>query len=503
MSAADTIKAVTVPFTARAEIGGASYPLTRFEVTYMTNMLSQASADFAIGTRSDGGQGAHQVEFIRGTPASLWMDIEAAVADPVRGTILLPAGSHKVFDGVIDDTGPSNLQKGAFNLQAKLVSSLAKLDTGALQMSRLVPRSVFDTSVPIGNALRENVISAQYPRFVGDNLKTDFWDELRRVLLSIAASSIEGAAQPRALREYIEAVGTGTEANGQATNMLGLIQGALTPNEVWADPEFNKNLATYLTYLFFDNNFRMESFLARVVSLGQEFKFRVVESPLGVAIAPYSPFFPSGDAKILYPSSIIAVQWESQRPESCGGGVMTAAGAGRAQKSDGQRYIVGSHVRPGFEKNPLGVILPLPAPEWMARLRNDLGQAGGELPASGKLGSSYCKELVLENAYSGRTVQVLCPPRLDIGCLTPVKIQYPTIPGVNDGGGDNTAVYGSVQMVKLTADAVKKSAETTFVVGYVRSATQQKAEFEDYAHPIWSQRYVGAALTEHPDAGRQ
>jgi hypothetical protein len=490
MSDADIIKTTAIPFTARVDIGGQSYPLAKFDVTFLSNTLSVATADFSVGLRADGKTGVTQFEFPRGTPATVWMDVEETVKDPAENTTLVPAGSHKIFDGVVNDTGPSNLSKGAFNLQIALVSNAAKLNTGTLQLSKLVPNSFLDTTVPIGQTDRDPQIANNNPNFIGAELSKDFWVELRRVLNAIATSGAGRSTDPLALNQLAAVL---RSTNTTAAEILGTIRGRLTPKGSWASVTFSSNLARYLTALF-SGDFRMHSFFTRIVSLGQEFKFRTVESPLGIAVVPYSPFFPSSHAVSIMPSSIIAVEWQDQQPESCGGVVMTQSGPSSIETRGSKNLVIGSHIRPGLDQKPLGIVMPVQSPAWMGQLINRTGQVIGTASAQKDITDGYCKELALEQAYVGRTLQVVCPLRLDIGCLTPVKIQYPTIAGF----GGNTAVYGSVQMVKLTADAVSKTAGTVLEVGYVRSTAQQNLEFESYTHPIWTEQYRGASLTQPP-----
>ncbi len=494
----DAMQGVVVPVTARLKIEDASYELAAFEITYVVNGPATAQADLSVGFKGDksGTTGAGLLPHKRGVAAILEVTVADDVIDPVSGTELLRQGVYDAFTGVLDDFGPGNLSKGNFNLRVSLVSSLAILATGSLQLNHLIASSYLDTTVPMtlsGHGSDADAeISPEGAGFTILGLEADVWKEIQRVFNQIAGSGITGRKDRGAIRDFQARFGT--DVNTDAIAVINTLKGSLVFNERFKIPGVLSALAAY-TNILFTNDFRMQSFYNRTVSLGQEFKFRIIENFAGIKIVPYSPFFQAAAATTIYPSTVTDMNWANREPNSVLGVAMTLAGPALDAPDDvDPTQFIGSYKRPVDQgAAPLGAIVTIPSPPWMANkqyFRDITYGISAPITVVGEIADSYAKEMGLELAYRGYGLQITGPFRLDIGLCTPVRVLYPSLPGTDLG----PSVYGSVQMVKLCMDAVKKQAYTTMEIGYARSDRLQAQELSDYTHPIWTSGYAGERL---------
>lgn len=494
------MEVVTVPFSAELVIDGKHFPLTSFSVQYVAHQVSTAQANLSVGFKGAAQSTRVSEAFVNhGTPAQISVTVDGEVRDPASQTILLKAGTYTAFDGYIDDVGPGNLQMGSFNVRARLVSKLATLNTGSLQVSRLAPTSYLDTTAQLRrfNNKQANV-GVSDTEFTEAGLEEDFWHEVKRVLLAIAntglgfGSEIEGQRGP--LQEFIDFFNDGgNNPNVEAAAILDLLQGSLVPG-LLRESGATRGLPDYLNVLF-SGNFRMDSFLTRIRDLGQEFKFRLIESFNGPKVVPYSPFFTEDLATPIHPSTVHGINWTNQQPNNILGCAIMLGGASvLGNPTPNTTYLIGKYKRP-IKATQLGAIPTFPGPNWLS-IKNPLdGSSSGfavDESMQSTIGNLYAKETALEMAYMGSMLQIEAPLRTDIGLLTPVKIIYPQIAGTDLG----PAVYGSVQAVRLEADALSKKACTVMDIGYVRSQALQSLELASYQHPVWTEQYRGGRLDE-------
>ncbi len=494
----DVMQGVVVPVTAQLQIEETFYELSAFEITFVVNGPSTAQCDLSVGFKGDksGTTGAGLLTHKRGVPAKVILTVAEDVIDPVSNTLLIRNGVFDGFTGLLDDFGPGNLTKGNFNLRVSLVSDLAVLATGSLQLHHLIASSHLDTTVPMTlsghTSDAEAEISPVGSGFTQLGLEADAWKEIQRVFTTIAGGGITGRKDRGAIRDFQARFGD--DVNTDAIAVIEKLTGELSFNDQFKTSGVIPALATYFNILF-TNDFRMQSFYNRTVSLGQEFKYRIIENFAGAKVIPYSPFFQEAAAIPIYPSTVTDMNWANREPNSVLGVAMTLAGPALDAPDDADpTQFIGSYKRPVDQGSaPLGAIVTIPSPPWMAnKLYYKDITYGVTAPIStiGAIADTYAKEMGLELAYRGYGLQITGPLRFDIGLCTPVQVIYPNLPGINIG----PSVYGSVQMVKLCMDAVKKQAYTTMEIGYARSDRLQAQELSDYQHPIWAAGYAGARL---------
>lgn len=487
----------TIGVKAILSIDGTNFDLTSFDVTYIANQVARAVCFISIGFKGYGQGVAAQglsSSLVRGTPAQLILTVANDVTDPISDTPLLKSGTYIALDGLVEDVAPSNLSYGQFNFKVLIVSKLAILSSGTLQLNNLAPQSWFDTSVVMGylNGPNGTSIAPTVPQFDGGAIGADFWAELARVFEAISATGLAtGSSNVRsAVAQFAAAFGTDVNVNALAvlqniSGSLPLAPGVQT---------LGVGIASYLTNMFL-GQYHMESFYARVITLSQEFRFRVFESFTGLHVVPYSPFYAASDAVSIYPSTYTAANWINREPNSVLGAAIMAAGASVTSTDPNIPYLVGSYKRP-ISQNPFGIILPVPSPPWILNYQNyndNFVVSTPDVTTSQIIGDNLARDTALDFAYRGSAIQLLGPLRTDIGLFTPVQVLYPSIAG---GITNGPSVYGSVQMVKLHMDSVTKTADTTMEVGYVRSAAMQSLEVDGYVHPIFASNYTGARLDQ-------
>jgi hypothetical protein len=496
-----------VPVTYTLGINGTQYPLASCEITYLLNGPASAECSLSVGYKSDGSgdTGAGLLNHDRGVAAEVTMVVAEDVTDPVSGTKLLTAGTYQAFKGVLDEQGPTNLSKGNFNLRARIVSKLAVLQTGSLQLSKLVSSSYLDTTVSFAlKGGHQRTIGPGDLAFRPAALQNDFWIELRRVLVGIATSgpgtqssssqqSINGGVAAQFSRLF------GAGVNHDAADVLSIMSGNLVPG-AFNNGDLMKSIADYMTF-WFTGDGAMQSFYQRILGLSQDFKFAIIESFNGsIKVVPYSPFFRTGLAVPIYPSTITDMNWDNHEPNSIQGCCITLAGVGATSVGTPEPpMIIGAYARPRANAaNRLGTIVALPSPPWFLQKTyvNRTSAAFSNPEFAANIGNGYAKEWGLDLSYRGYVLHVMCPLRTDIGVGMPVQVIYPPIPGSTSPAlvEAGPSVYGCVQAVKICMDAVKRQAYTLIEVGYVRSDKLQQAELAHYSHPVWTTQYTGRRL---------
>ncbi len=493
------MQVVTVPFSADLVVNGTHFPLTSFSADYIAHQVSHAQANLAVGFQgSTAGVRVKEAFVEHGTPAQILMTVDSNVLDPVSNTLLLRKGVHTAFDGYVDDIGPGNLQMGTFNVRARLISKLATLNSGSLQVSKLKPVSYLDTTASL-RATDKNLLAFgnKGERFTQAGLEEDFWGDLKKILLAIAntglGNNLADQTQRSALVDFIQFFNEGGQnPNNEAIAVLNLIKGSLIPG-LLRTSGVTRGLGDYLNTRF-SSDFQMDSFLTRIRDLGQEFKFRLIESFNTIQVVPYSPFF-IDDERVtqIHPSTVHAINWMNEQPNNILGCAILWGGPSATSNDQSIIHVIGKYRRP-ISSTQLGAIPTFIGPRWLSK-KSPVGQGAGatvDEAMRDTIGLGYAKESALEMAYMGSMLQVEAPLRTDIGLLTPVKIIYPEIAGTDLG----PAVYGSVQAVRIEADALSKKACTVMDIGYVRSQALQSAELAAYQHPIWADQYRGGRLDD-------
>jgi hypothetical protein len=486
----DPMQSVTTGMEVWLEISGQRFELVGVETTHLSQGVSVAMAHLAVGYQAslNGGVGAQSIRFLAGTPAQIFGKFAGTVTDPVSGAVLLNAGQQTLFDGVYDDAGPGNLAQGQFTLWISLVSKLAQLNTGSLQYAKLLPNTYIDSTVPADFNGNGSVSGVFDTKLIGQ----DFLAAFKQVYLDIATNAVNLSSRT-SLTEFVKIFGD--SVNAPAIPIIKALKGSFT-GPVTQNVIIAQSIRDYLNSLF-TNDLRYQSFLQRLVEMGQEFKFRVMEHPLGLAVVPYSPFFAS-PAIVVEASTVQVMTWANQAPNNSLGVIFTYSGGSALQNGQVDNLLAGGFKRTAFT-SPLGVVTSMPCPAWMVGMSPVAGDSTTRVPLPGIevrkiVGDAYARETTYEYAYMGRTMQMVCPLRMDIGLLSAVQVNYPKLPGVDLG----TAIYGSVQAVRMVIDATSQKAASIYELGYVRSQFQQDQEFAGYKHPLWDTPYLGTRFDHAP-----
>lgn len=482
-------------------IDDVNYAITGADLSFESDGINTAICTLACGYGSSGGHGAapsalgfqfgnKSTKFVRGTPATISLG-HAGNFTSEGGTI---------FTGYVDEGGPSGIQSGNFVVRVKLVGQLHALNTGTLQLSNIIPTSYADTSQPISVFTAQSV---EPPYITPEEVLTDFGKAVVASFTQLASGKdANGEDLPEGngvvtnntviniLRETFN-----TGINQQATDILKKIVPHLLLRS--QDVGFACNL-WYLYNSLLSNDFRYESFLGRMHSLGQMLGFRIIETPAGLALMPFSPFIIKTVATDLLPSTYSSLNWTTSGNTQYIGCALVAGNC-----NTGDNLLAGLYKRPG---NPTGVVLTRTAPPFirMADSRVDGSPSDARMPwasdeARAIVGDAMAREYCLEAAYSQKSLTVTCPYlRTDIGQLTAVRVVYPRV--VEDVAG--AEVYGSVLRVRISIDATSQHASTTYDIGYLRSSEQQRIEIDadtetsGIPHPIWSQNVYRTKLDE-------
>ena len=485
------------PITAYLDTVEGSFPLAAVSISHYMGMLNTAECTIATGFRVGGAVG-RVPRLPRGSDAKVRIVAARGVQDPVSGASLLRTGETLAFQGVVDMDGPSDVSFGSFNAQVVLSGRCKLLDTGTLQSSDVISGSGVDLTKGVGRfSGNEVTITAVpgYERFNPGVIQVDFWRALKDILVAIASTGDQvGGEESAAAQDFKRAVGK-LRPNTAALKILEQIQGTLPG---LGDTTLAGRMATYLDQEF--SSAAYKSFFNRLIELGFIFGYRLIEQPLGIAVVPYSPFVvPESDHRVITPSSCFNMGWIQREVNSYSGQVMMASGPSSATGGAGQpSFVAGAYTRP-IEESPLGYVMTQPAPPFFFYPVQGSSQTQRDqtLIADANRINSYARDFCLLNSYRGRSLQLTCPVRFDVGHGTPVKIQYPDL----GGGALGPAVYGSVQAVRVTLDATKRIAVSSLEVGYLRSSEQFNAEAQDEhatRHPFWNTVYRGGRLDQAP-----
>lgn len=522
--------AVPTGLTAWVEIDGTEYAVLRVSTRY-ARLETKAIADLATGTRSamsnrQGQEPARQAipasfEFIRGTPAKLWVEVSETVPCPLAPAdtpVLLKEGKHCLMDGVIDDGGPADLSDGSFNVRCVIVSRLVYLATGATHFT-MVRGSGVDTTQLLG-LTNDRFVTA----ISSDTIDQDFWGAMVRSFESILTSRAIDDPQGR-LARFLDFVSANlSDLPETALRALRLIGGELKAR--FAGTTWSEVVAAYIqSQLHLD--IARQSLLAKIQALAEDFFFALVEHGSGIGVVPWSPIVHRSDCRKIWPSGVLSAQWVSHSTDLVAGvmflhthGPLTRSSA----PTQNEDFILGGFRRHGVEGgvndidvagDALGLFTPLPAPAWMHNRVRDGGFnfTPSSIPDLRRFTNPYAREIALRENYRGRGVTLRCPLRLDVGPCTPIQFIYPGLAGTELD--DSVALFGSVEAVTVTISSSDRSAVTEMEVLYVRSNHQQRVDVDqrpadgfggprdswtDSAgfHPVWAQPYRGRRLDEAP-----
>jgi hypothetical protein len=460
-----------IPTEVILEIEGEEYPLVSVDLSYTSLGLNTAVCGLATGRNAQTARLIPPLRFVRGQPARLYINQVVGVFN--GASVPQDDGQLVLFDGVVDEGGPSSVGFGSFTAQVRLLGSLHRLNSGSVQTSNILPTSYADTNL----GLRRGV----FPTNLADDLIDDFGGTLLGLCDTIATQGV------RELQPTVAALFDifGGDVNASVSDYLQGIDNRLI---LRAGLENSAPVLSDLLGNVFTQDARYESFLGKIMALGDMLKYRLIELPSGVFLVPYTPFVSSAYAVDITPDTYAGVSWANEGTTILSGCALTAQGGGGA----GSPLIVGVYRRPGVQN---GMVLTQTAPpclmignQFVSSPMVDVS-SGVYNDSNRELGDYYAREVCLERAYGARRLMVSSPYfRTDIGPLTTVRVVYPET--VEDVAG--AEVYGSVQQVRISINAAARTASTVFDVGFVRSAEQQRIEIDEdesssgVSHPFFT-----------------
>ena len=529
------LPAAAFSFKAWVIIAGTPYAAVNVVVTH-NKTESRAICELAVGvnTRDLGGLPAipANFKFTRGLPAQVMVQVDDDLgatppANDTRGgyTKLLGAGVHTLFDGVVDDGGPTNLVQGRFNLNVIIVSKLIYLGTGSPQFRGLSSNVFGNGVVSLTGTADDNPVKID----TGDI--NDFWAAMRTSLLALTAlEPTQITVGFETLQTFLDEFNKGTLTATNAT-LLKAIKGSLPGGVFKATSMGQFVIAFYNGEILYDPV--GQTVLQRIKALAEDFGYALIENGYGFAVVPYTPFVAQSLIKTtIWPNTVYDAQWQSNSTAMIAGlafiDCVDGANFGAPPKSAGDSTfaLLGKYVRPGtpIASNTLdplgkglGALQCLHSPQWLSGATSNADALAFQqeaLDASGvnsirEFGDPYARECALKQTYQGRALRVVCPFRMDIGPCTPVKMVYPDVAGT--GLINAAAIYGSVESVTIQLNASSKQAGTILEIMYVRSEQQQILDIDPgpfggdgvtkfpYPHPIWAGTYLGQRLDEAPD----
>lgn len=550
-----------------------SVPLASADMMYVPNGKNTAVVQLPVGFYTSASplpNGRFSEVFV---PNSLlfhrgdwaWITIDIADDSLTSGGV--------VFSGYIYDYGPAALQFGTFAITVTLFGTINFLGTGTLQTSSMVPASYLSDNE---HWLSQFTLQAnQYttdnlpPQFVPSNvINNTFGAELLRVLKGIASGTgtpLDGVSQQ--MINYL-----GSNPNTLALALLGSTDASrlnfrtfisqqaqsTSPNEKTA---FIAGIVNQIN-LRFNSNWKYMSFLDRIIELGNDMFFSIIEvgnqnsfsngsvqfqpglgynavlaggaglNPFSqILLVPSNPFFNSSAAIHINPDTYSGVQ-QAQDPSGilrdfkaafllpCVGTVLSQNGANQNIIGffDGTKQQSSQFIQFNGSSNPdlLGQVIVAPVNplfvegSWTGATTsspNGVAQPGYLSNVSPDfLGNTLAMMAYFNAKYAGRTMFVTSPfLRADIAPLTPLRLNLPATHEIA-AGLESAVVYGQCRSVTISLNATHATAQTRIEIGYIRTQYDQEtyvdpnfpSSQQDGANPLWATNWNGCTLTGIP-----
>lgn len=482
--------------------GGGMFELQGFQATYQANGINVCQVILAVGKRD--GQGAsvslniEQGAEARVTCTKKFGQETFEDVPGVNPNAFTKDGSFLLFDGVVDDFGPTTLRSGVFALEVRLFGRLVYLASGTLETSNIMPKSYWDVNVAYpfgaGEDDREFIETGE-----ALSLGTEgFLSALRNAFIRVASQGASPAPPGSLTRIILD--NFGSSLNQEAVNVLGALEGQLLwrGSVVDAVPamvvHFNEQLRA---------NWFYGSFLEALIRLGEQLMFSIVENGEGIAVVPYHPFT-TDNQKRLVASTWDSFQWVLDNYSNYAGVVLTESQGNEPRRPHTGEGLVAGLAR--INAFRYGRVHVGPAPSFMATISDSMRfGANDEARVTGSaeqiramFGDGYAMIKALELNFESRRCRITSPVlRTDIGPLSNVQIEFPqgSVLAATD-----LALYGSVQAVTISIDAARKYAQTIYDVGYVRSRNQQRRIIQAISpsHPFFDRPYSGERLDRSP-----
>lgn len=479
--------AVAAPARVTMFTRGGTYQLQAVQASYGANGINVCLCTLSIG-RAEGG-GTVGIQFNRGDEVTVTVSNATVLSEPANSLYdFLTADTFTLFKGVIDDFGPSNLQFGTFSVTVRIVGRLSRLASGTLETSNIVPKSYHDVAVgwSMGAGLRD---PDQF-----DLSAESLWPEMRSVFNSIAVNNLAapGDTITAAIIELF-----GTSVNAVAASVISDISGTLNWNSFASD--MKEGIIGHMNQMM-QSHWFYESFFNRIVGFGEMLRFAVIETGMALRVAPYHPFFRRSDAKIVPARTIHNIQWSPAARKNYAGTLLTTSSGADTENTSGDDLVIGAYKMLG---NPFGQVHVGPAPPYVVTMTPAMSE-GLDGPRSvlragtSEVGNRLAKIMTWELNYGNRRMSFSSPLlRGDIGPLEAVRVDFPNVEEIQ-AGVDTPAVYGSVQRVTVSIDAMRQYASTTYDLDYVRSYAQQRnlidPDLGAGEHPFFNTNYIGGRL---------
>ena len=512
--ALDVESVVKVPVIAWIVVDDVEYEISSLSINY-SGANATAEATFAVGRplsldadirKQVTNEQAQSI--ILDLPAQIWIQSESNIDLPG-----LPKEPFMAFDGYIVDSGPWRVAGGGneFGYGVKLVHrDLADLSTGStavwpytttVNFDWLRPNSVID-GLWLSGMLSSSNTAREIIRSEG------LWPAFQKFFTKVAEGP--GSFDSDSLAGKFARQGCGPEI-GQNQVALAALSRIQLPEGV--SLKIDARLDRFLEFLDekLSNDLRTMSFVGQIQAIGDQLMFRMVPRADGsLLVVPFKTF--EETAHVEFGSDQIFDFQPSGGDNPRVTGVLLYGPPIGISVFDTGVAVVGCYVFEAGSRSPRGIISAVNAPSWLGpnaypipeQTRNTLlktveasapeANEPEETPlteydqALERYGNFYARELARQFRFRDSSVQFSSYLRTDVGPQSTIRVQAPgTI-------GEETALFGKVDAVRIMIDAGSKTAKTDFVVGYARNETIQKA-IEDYAHPIYDDgAYPGGPL---------
>jgi hypothetical protein len=481
----------TVPAKAHLVLDGTRFELLSANISYPEGDLNVADCQLALGYLTARGTGeTAQLDYPRFTPAQIEVD-SAVVYSTGDISATGASGPYTLFNGLLDDVGPSSVGVGKFVINVRLLGRLAGLHAGSMQSSSVLANQYADLTYPIENSLGSTALLELARTDTG----VATGEALLDALIKITGTSLisRRTAASVLLQEYF-----GAEfGNTTVRPILEEIRDNGASDLVIDGPEgFDVAIAIVMDKLL-RNDIDGRSFFNTFQHLGSVFGFRLLETTDAIRIIPFTPFVNSADCLSIDPDSYVIVDRLVNSTQQCSG----VALANGSTDATADAPYTGIYARPGG----YGQLAIQPAPAYLATSRMSNYASDGTpandgtplIPASDvreTIGVAAAREACLMANYGDRYYTVVCPfVRLDLSPCSPVVINYPSL--YANIGSFSSAIYGAVKLVNINIDA-NGSVTTTITVGYARTSSQQESEIDtaERAHPIWATTFTGQRI---------
>lgn len=531
-----SLRGLVVPVSAELRVDGDIVKASKVHLTFQASGIPNLVAWLAEGDSRG---------YPSGTTVELWTDVDSAKywADSrLFSGEYVRFGRTRLWRGSLTHFGPGPTSVGAASFQLAAEGRMGLLNTGSQRYSQFMPRAVVDPKLVMSwnyaNALSEarmdgdafmvdpfNEIVASQIRMITDEVDADARSPFNNWLLSEFSDLNQAALDVlMGIRCPVMTFGNSLLQTSPERSFAGGSdgQGAAT-KDAFGVPE---GVFRYITRLY-ASDWRSNSFLARLVNLGRDFWFGMVEIGDGLLLVPWTPFATTEAMSRfeIKQHEYNTIQALRRTASPTAGFVYTLNTVGDDFESPSQSddpAIFGAYARP---RGRQGLVNIVPGAEWLA-FGSDVvaafqtrvsaiprGNAGGSALGDLEVGNRLAKFALWGSNWAGETLEVTCPFfRTDIAPLNNIRLELSqdmvrrvsrsvvfTDPATGDGSPIPEAVYATVDAVNIEIDVAEGSASTSYRLMAVRYDDEQQEinnDIQSGEHPIWAGAWAGIRLDE-------